>query len=86
LCKNQYLVIGEWRKQELNDLYSSPNIVGVIISSRIVWTGRVGERRGICRVLAGKHEGKNHLQEPGVDGRITLRWIFRKWDMGFGLD
>jgi len=30
----------------------------------------------------GKPEGKNHLENPGVDGRIILRWIFRKWDVG----
>ena len=30
----------------------------------------------------GKPEGKNHLGDPGVDGRIILRWIFRKWDVG----
>jgi len=32
------------------------------------------------RVLVGKPGGKNHLGDPGVDGRIVLRWIFRKWD------
>jgi hypothetical protein len=36
----------------------------------------------VYRVLAGKREGKNHWGDPGVDGRITLRWIFRKWDVG----
>ena len=25
---------------------------------------------------------RNHLEEPGVDGRIILRWIFRQWDVG----
>ena len=40
------------------------------------------ERRGVYRVLVGKHEGKSHLGDPGVDGRIILRWIFRKWDVG----
>jgi hypothetical protein len=40
------------------------------------------ERRGIYRVLVGKPEGKSHLEDPSVDGRITLRWIFRKWDVG----
>jgi len=30
----------------------------------------------------GKPEGKNHLGDPSVDGRIILRWIFRKWDVG----
>jgi len=29
-----------------------------------------------------KSEGRNHLEDPGVDGRIILRWIFRKWDVG----
>ena len=38
--------------------------------------------RAVYRVLVGKPEGKCHLEEPGVDGRIILRWIFTKWDMG----
>ena len=29
----------------------------------------------------GKSEGKNHLGDPGADGRIILRWIFRKWNV-----
>ena len=48
------------------------------------WTGnveRMTERRGVYRVLVGKPEG-DHLGDPGVDGRITVRWIFRKWDVG----
>ena len=40
-----------------------------------------GERRGVYKVLVGKPERKNHLEDPGVDGRIILRWIFRKWDV-----
>jgi len=43
----------------------------------------MGERRGVYRVLVGKPEGKRPLGgTPGVDGRIILRWIFRKWDVG----
>jgi hypothetical protein len=38
-------------------------------------------RRGVYRVLLGKTERKKyHLEDPGVGGRIILRWIFRKWD------
>ena len=54
----------EWRKlhnEELNDLYSSPNIVRVITSRRMRWAGhvaRMGERRGVYRVLVWKPEGK----------------------------
>jgi hypothetical protein len=60
-------VTGEWRKlhnEELNDLYSSPNIVWVIKLRRMRWAGHVahvGERRGIYRVLVGKPEGKRPL-------------------------
>jgi len=81
-------VTGEWRKlhnEELNDLYCSPNIVRVIKSRRMRWVGHVARmRRGewVYRVLVGKPEGKKHLADPCVDGRIILRWIFRKWDVG----
>jgi len=53
------------------------------------WTGhvaRMGERRGVYRVLVWKPEGSDHLGDPGVDGRIILRWIFRKWDVGYELN
>ena len=57
--------------EELNDLYSSPNIVRVIKSKRMRWAGhvaRMGERRGVYRVLVGKPEGKRPL------GRPRRRW------------
>jgi hypothetical protein len=38
------------------------------------------------RVLVGKPEGKNHWGDPDVDGRIILKWIFRKWEGVMGLD
>jgi len=80
-------VTGEWRKlhnKELNDMYSSPNIFRVIKSRRMRWMGhvaRMGVRRGMYRVLVGKPEGKKPLGK-GVGGRIILRWIFRRWDVG----
>ena len=42
----------------------------------------MGESRGVYRVSVGNPEGKNHLEDQGVDGRVILRWIFRKWDVG----
>jgi len=42
----------------------------------------MGKRRGACRVLAGKLREGDHLENPGVEGRIILRWIFRKWVWG----
>jgi hypothetical protein len=46
----------------------------------------MGEGRGVNRVLVGKPEGKNQWGDPDVDGRIILKWIFRKWEgvMGTG--
>jgi len=68
-------VRGEWRRlhnEELNDLYSSPNIVRVVKSSRIRGAAHVvhmGEEKGVYRVLVGKPEGKRPL------GRPRLRWV-----------
>jgi hypothetical protein len=65
---------GSWRRlhnDELNCLYSSPNIVRVIKSSRMRWAGhvaRMGEGRGVYRVLVGRPEGKRPL------GRPRRRW------------
>jgi hypothetical protein len=78
----------EWRKlhnEELNDLYSSPNIIRVIKSRRMRWAvyvARMGERRGAYRVLLGKPDGKNHLEDQCVDGKTILKWIFSIWDGG----
>jgi hypothetical protein len=41
-----------------------------------------GEGRGLYSVLVGKPDGKNHLEDPGIDGRIILRYIFKKWGAG----
>ena len=63
------------------DLCSLPNIVRLIKSRRMSWAGhvaRVGESRGVYRVLVGKPEGKSLLEDPDIDGWIILRWIFRK--------
>jgi hypothetical protein len=67
-------VRGEWRKlhnEEVNDLYSLPNIVRVAKSRRMRWAGhvaRMGEERGVHMGLVGKPEGKRPLGIP------TRRW------------
>jgi len=63
-------VTGEWRRlhnEELNDLYSSPNIVRVIKLRRMRWVGhvaRMAEEKVVYRVLVGKPEGKRPLGRP----------------------
>jgi len=67
-------VTGDWRRllnEELNDFYCSPDIVRVIKWRRMRWAGhvaRIGEDRGVCRVLVGKPEGRRPL------GRPRRRW------------
>jgi hypothetical protein len=45
----------------------------------------VGERIGVYRDLGNLRE-RDHLENRGVDGRIILRWIFRKWKWRRGID
>ena len=69
-------VTGDWRRlhnEQLNDLYSSPNIVRVIKSRRMRWAGhvaRMGEERDLYRVLVGKPGGRRPL------GRPRRRWVY----------
>ena len=74
-------VTGEWRKlhnEELSDLYPLPNIVRVVKSRRMRFVGhvaRMGEGRGVHRVLVGKPEGKRPLGRPR-----------RRWDDNIKMD
>jgi hypothetical protein len=83
-------VMGEWRKLhsgELHNLYSSPDIIGHIKSRRMKWVGHVehmGERRNVYRVLVGKPEGKDHLEDQGVDGRMRSNWTLGRLVGGGG--
>ena len=76
-------VTGEWRRlhnEELNDLYSSPNIVRVMKSRRMRWGGhvaRMGMERGCKESWWGNRSEGDHWGDLGVDGWIILEWIFR---------
>jgi hypothetical protein len=62
--------------REFNDLYCSPNVIGMIKSRRMRWTGHVaqiGDRSVAYRVLVGDLRNRDYLE----DGRIILRWILK---------
>ena len=81
-------VTGEWRKlhnEELNDLYCSPSIVRVIKSGRIRWeehVARMGREEVYTGFWWGNLRERDHLGDLVVDGKIILKWVFRKWDVG----
>jgi hypothetical protein len=73
-------ITGEWRKLhsgELHNLYSSLGIIRQIKSRTMRWAGhvaRMGEGRNVYRILVGKPEGKDHLKDQGVGGRMGSKW------------
>jgi len=75
-------VTGEWRrlhKDELYDVYSSPNISRVIKSKR--WAMQVahtGDRKVVYRILVGIPEGKSPLERPRRNGSVISKWLFSK--------
>jgi len=85
-------VTKEWRKlhnEELDDLYYSSNIVRLIKSRRMSWAGhvaRMGERRGVYRVLVGKPEGKRPPGRPKSRWEGNIKMDLQKVGWGYGLD
>jgi hypothetical protein len=83
-------VTGEWRKlheEELSDLYSLLNIVRVVKSRRMRWAGhvaRMGEGRGVHRVLMGKPEGKRPLWRPRRRWKDHIKMDFQEVGQGCG--
>jgi len=81
----------EWRKlhnEELNDLYCSPIIVRVIKSRRMRWAGhveRIGNKRGIYRVLVEKTEGKRPLERPRRRWKDNIKMYLQEVGCG-GMD
>jgi len=82
-------VTGEWRRlhnEELNDLYSSPNIVRVIKSRRMRSAGhvvRMGEERGVYRALLGKPEGRRLLGKPRCRWVDNIRMDLQEVECGY---
>jgi len=84
-------VTGDWRKlhnEELNALYSSPNIVWVIKSRKMRWAGhvaRMGEERDVYRFLVGKPDGKRPLGRPRCRWEDNVKMDFQEVGCG-GMD
>ena len=72
-------VIGEWRrlhKKELYAVYSSPNVIQTIKLRILKWAGhvvRVGRGEMHTGSWWGNRKGGDHLDDPGIDGRIILK-------------
>jgi hypothetical protein len=83
-------VTGEWRRlhnEELNNLYSSPNIIRVIKSRRMRWAGHVarrGENRGAYRILVERPEGRRTLARPRRRWEDNIKTDFQ--EVGCGMD
>jgi hypothetical protein len=79
-------VTGEWRKihsDKFIDLYSSPIIDQVIKSRRMRWVGHVAcMGHAYTGFWWGNQSKRDHMEDPGIGGRIILRRIFRKWGVG----
>jgi hypothetical protein len=81
-------VKGDWRKlhnEELSDLYCPINVVRVIKSRRMRWAGhiaRMGESRGVYRVLVGKPERKRPLGKPKISWEDNIKLDFQ--EVGYG--
>jgi hypothetical protein len=83
---------GEWRRlhiEELNDLYSSPNVIRVMKSRRMRWAGHVvcmGEKRGAYRILVGRPEGRRSRGRPRLRWEDNIKMDLQKFNGGHGLD
>jgi hypothetical protein len=80
-------VTREWRNYITRNLMiSTPYSIffGLIRSRRMRWAGhvvRIGRREAYTGFCCGNLRERDRLGDPGLDGRIILRWIFRKWNV-----
>ena len=58
--------------------FTTPTYFDMLYIYMYIYVYLMGGRRGVYRILVGKPEGNRPLGDPGVDGRVILRWIFRK--------
>jgi hypothetical protein len=85
-------VTGEWKRlhsEELNDLYSSPNIIRLIKSRRMRLAGhvaRMGEGRGAYKILVGIPEGRRPLGRPRRRWEDNIKMDPQEVGWGHGLD
>ena len=98
IYKIKFNMYSVWRKlhsEEVNDLYSSPNIVRVIKSRRMRWAGHVARLEGgraVHKVLVGKPEGRRTLGRPRrkwednikMEGVVRTGWIWLRIRTGSG--
>jgi hypothetical protein len=83
---------GEWRRlqsEELNDLYSSPNIIRVIKSRRMRWAWHVacmGKKRGAYGILVGRPEGRPPLGRPRRIWEDNIKMDLQEVGWRHGLD
>jgi len=72
-----------FHKEELHNLYASPNVIRVIKSRRMRWAKHVArmiEMRNVYKNLVGKLK-RDHFEELGVDWKIILEWILAKYSV-----
>jgi hypothetical protein len=76
-------VTGEWTRmhnEELNDLYSSSNIILVMKSIKMRWAGCAacsGNGRGAYKIVVGRPKRRSHLEDLDEDGRIIVKCIYK---------
>ena len=81
-------VKGNWRRlhnEELYALYSSPNVIRMIKSRKMTWMGqvtRMGDRRGACRILVGRLEGRRPFERPRIGCEDNIKMNLQ--EVGWG--
>jgi hypothetical protein len=76
-------VVGEWRRlhnEVLHNLCSSPNVMR-IIKKEIKWMGHVAcmeQMRNVYKIWSENLKGRDHSQNVGTSGIITVEWILEK--------